>query len=1130
MTRVNANKREGVALVIGIGDYRHPQLPELTLATVDAMDIRQVLVDQDVGEFGEDQVLLLTDAEAHRDQVVHRLSHWLPEQARGTDLVFIYFAGHGMVRRVGPREEGYLLPFDADPDDLATRGVAMSDLNRWIEGIDAGAIVVCLDCCHAGKLVKREGTTMRSVARDLGLGPAVLQEMAGKGRFLLASCDEGQQSIEVEHFGHGLFTYHLLQGLSGAGDRDGDGKVGVAELFEYVAAAVEKDAHAVGHVQRPWYSSMGTGGVYISCPKPHSQTEAQPDLRRLWREEGAAAAVQEIERRMAGASITELAALLCLLREIATPVAIALIFQCLTHAAAKVREQADRALQVIGWERVVAAIDELARQSNPENMGFILKGIAAYNAHPHVVSLLDHLVDCLKDELRNQAILLWEEKRLSLEQKKTESLFREIQSSYQIRDVLGQGLFTAVYLASDKWGEKEFVVRVLRPEFAAQPSLRAQFLDLSKKSRDFVHYNLVLTREVQEFPARSIYFAVRDYVKGVTLQQLLDSGKQFSPREVIEILRQLLQALTPLHERAIYHGGIKPSNIFFCDKSRVMLGDPSLPLQGVTVTLARLSYDYRYAAPEMFRSGGKLGPAADFYALGCVAYELVCGQPPFVSDNHFELAILHSREPVPLPSRQGSIWGTVGDGLILKLLDKSPPQRFVDLEVALEALNGLKDALRPKGRPDPTVAPLLAEASLAKYAAPQSLLPFISKPRFGLQKPTIRPGGFQPQEKGESSSEPSSSIPVQAPDTSLPQREAGEVSHVVLEPAARPVPGYELVKRLGRGGFGEVWEAKAPGGFAVALKIIHLGEKASEIELRGVELMKDIRHAHLLSTFGAWQRDAHLILAMELADGTLFDRLRQAIEQGQVGIPREELLNYMLEAAKGIDYLNSIGIQHRDIKPHNLLLVGGTVRVADFGLAKMLESSLGSHSGAMTPTYSPPEFLQGQTAPQSDQYSLAISYCELRTGKLPFGGENLYEVMLQKMVDTPDLSLLAVSEQPVVARALAKIPSERWPNCRSFVEALTASAQDRLVHPATGESSKEPVVDCPHDELSALAKPESQSAPSGIFSQGGPGRPADSGSPSSAQPQVLNRPRNALLKWWKTVRKLFGPASTDIRE
>ena len=157
-----------------------------------------------------------------------------------------------------------------------------------------------------------------------------------------------------------------------------------------------------------------------------------------------------------------------------------------------------------------------------------------------------------------------------------------------------------------------------------------------------MHENLVLTREVRAFPERDVYYCVRDYVQGVTLQTVLDSGKRFEPTQAAWILRQTAAALTPLQRRGLFHGGIKPSNIFLCPDDLVVLGDPCLQAPDVGITRARLSYDYRYAAPEVFGGREAPGPAADWYALACVAFELLCGTPPFVSDDWHELAHQHS--------------------------------------------------------------------------------------------------------------------------------------------------------------------------------------------------------------------------------------------------------------------------------------------------------------------------------------------------------------------------------------------------------------------------------------------------------------------------------------------------------
>ena len=341
-----------------------------------------------------------------------------------------------------------------------------------------------------------------------------------------------------------------------------------------------------------------------------------------------------------------------------------------------------------------------------EQFGAVLDGLAAFEAHREIVTLLDRLVTLLKGDQRNRTIFLLERKQQSLDLERIAELFRESHSPYQIKKALGQGLCTAAYLVRDESSELDVVVRVLRPELVNSPQIRAQFLDLSRRSVKTGSSEPGLTREVRAFPDRHIYFVVRDYVDGVTLQKLLESGRVFSPDQIMKILRQLLRALAPLHANGIMHGSIKPSNIFLCGEDRVILGDLALPLRGFSVQLDRLSYDYRYAPPEMFRQDGALGPWSDFYALGCVAYELACGAPPFVSDNHFELAGQHVREAArpAQPARQQS-----GPGRRCSCSFVSwPSHHRTESQNLDEALQSLDDAARrlvPKVQAESSTSP-----------------------------------------------------------------------------------------------------------------------------------------------------------------------------------------------------------------------------------------------------------------------------------------------------------------------------------------------------------------------------------------------------------------------------------------
>src|SRR5436190_21903145 len=105
---------------------------------------------------------------------------------------------------------------------------------------------------------------------------------------------------------------------------------------------------------------------------------------------------------------------------------------------------------------------------------------------------------------------------------------------------------------------------------------------------------------------------------------------------------------------------------------------------------------------------------------------------------------------------------------------------------------------------------------------------------------------------------------------------------MLLQPGSRPVPNspdYVLIDKRGAGAFGEVWQARGPGGLDVALKFIRLDPQLRGLELRSLEVMKSIRHPNLVSLFAAWIKDSCLILAMEKCDRSLQDRLAEALEQ-----------------------------------------------------------------------------------------------------------------------------------------------------------------------------------------------------------------------------------------------------------
>jgi hypothetical protein len=286
------------------------------------------------------------------------------------------------------------------------------------------------------------------------------------------------------------------------------------------------------------------------------------------------------------------------------------------------------------------------------------------------------------------------------------------------------------------------------------------------------------------------------------------------------------------------------------------------------------------------------------------------------------------------------------------------------------------------------------------------------------------------------------------------------------EPNSEPIPGYKLIEPIGTGGFGEVWKCLAPGGIHKAIKFVYGnlnsldGDDARALqEMKALERVKEVRHPFVLSIEQIREVGGELCIVMELADKNLHDCLVEYQQAGRPGIPRDVLLGLLDDAAVGLDHLiEKHNLQHLDVKPRNLFTVADRVKVADFGLVKQLERSSGSGlMGGVTPIYAAPETFSNKISKHSDQYSLAVVYVELLTGKRPFTGKNIRQLALQHMTEEPDLSMLPEVDRTVVGKAMAKVPEERHPSCTAFIRALAAGMRTGDGSGGSGPPASEPV-------------------------------------------------------------------------
>lgn len=261
---------------------------------------------------------------------------------------------------------------------------------------------------------------------------------------------------------------------------------------------------------------------------------------------------------------------------------------------------------------------------------------------------------------------------------------------------------------------------------------------------------------------------------------------------------------------------------------------------------------------------------------------------------------------------------------------------------------------------------------------------------------------------------------------------------------------YQIIKELGRGAMGLVYQAHDPEiDRLIALKVLREDRLTSAAF--GQRFLKEARaigrlsHPRIVTVYDVGQDHGTIYIAMELLQGEPLNALMEKKK-----FSAEEIEDLGIQVAEALDYAHQKGIVHRDIKPSNILVQpDGQIKITDFGIAHIEdpESSVQTQDGEIlgTPAYMSPEQVMGQPADsRSDLFSLGIILYELSTGKRPFGGPNLAAIFNSITQDQP-LSpaeinpTLPNSLAQVIMRCLEKDPAARYPTGKALAEALSSS-------------------------------------------------------------------------------------------
>ena len=236
-----ANQRR-VVLSIGINSYQNSRLHDLNFAVNDAEGVVEALLSTELTAVEHS---VLTDEYATRSGILKSMND-VADFVNEDDQVWLFYAGIGVTEE----GQGYIVPHDADPENLATTAISMTDLGTWLSDLPVKQAILISDTCHSGAMALTAHRSITVARKD----PRQLQ-LSGTGRAILTAGTADQLSIEVPDFQHGLFTYFVIRGLTGSADLNRDRLVTLSELYAYTSSEVRFGASSRGFSLSPTLST-----------------------------------------------------------------------------------------------------------------------------------------------------------------------------------------------------------------------------------------------------------------------------------------------------------------------------------------------------------------------------------------------------------------------------------------------------------------------------------------------------------------------------------------------------------------------------------------------------------------------------------------------------------------------------------------------------------------------------------------------------------------------------------------------------------------------------------------------------------------------------------------------------------
>lgn len=636
---------------------------------------------------------------------------------------------------------------------------------------------------------------------------------------------------------------------------------------------------------------------------------------------------------------------------------------------------------------------------------------------------------------------------------------------YRLIEPLGRGGFGEVWKVEVPGGLFKAIKFVNGSSDSTLNTLADQEYKAIQRIKSIRHpYLLSIERiEVSE-GALLIVMELADRNLAAVLQDYQARREPGLPRDVLlRYMEEAAEALDLLNfQHQLQHLDVKPHNLFLvanhlkvADFGLVNTLDPSQARRGAQGAVTPL-----YAAPERFNGG--VSRQSDQYSLAIVYQQLLTGTFPFASLHPQQLANLHrtaSPNLSPLP-----MWD---QAVLARALAKDPARRYAScLEFVHSLLLNSKltrtvpvvtrinrmPASPGKNADLAEKSSLLKTADLAERSAPVS----------GKAYDQVEKTRIVPVEPVKDAEPPPATIRMTVDEISpspiadvppVPENPTTRGYLSTTDPSSHDLnlPNFYGHTRQISTPMGDIWLGEdAEGRPRVAYSLLLRPDLHGPVAAR----LLDLQHPILPPQEATVGPSQQLVLVSEVNLPTLRDQFEFHSKEGNSGISRPILLDWLRRVADGLDSLYShTGLQHLRLNPSTILADGDLVQLREFGLVSLAWIPTGQPIAPLNARYAAPELAQPGCHPNSDQYSLALIFVEMLTGSPPRagraappsrpdrpfpgrpGGTGSRSISLPRV----NFDLLPATDRPVLARALAENPDQRFGSCTEFFDALEAA-------------------------------------------------------------------------------------------